>query len=80
MKKVVLVLLVVMMAVGMTFAGSATIDYDGDGKIEFGTWDLHPYGGKGVLVKEFNGWVIYWHNGTMKPVEDDFAMAWVEMM
>ena len=80
MKKIVLVLLVVMMAVGTAFAAGVAIDADKDGNTEYERHDLHPYGGKGVLVKEFNGWVIYWHNGTMKPVEDDFAMAWVEMM
>jgi len=80
MKKIVLILLVVMMAVGMTFAGSATIDYDGDGKIEFGTWDLHPYGGKGKLVYRNHKYVIKWDNGTESPVADHVAEAWIEMM
>jgi len=80
MKKIVLVLLVVMMAVGTAFAAGVAIDADKDGNTEYERHDLHPYGGKGYLELRNNNWVIYWDNGQIYDIPDDQAMAMREMM
>jgi hypothetical protein len=73
MKKIVLVLLVVMMAVGTAFAA--------DGKTaNTKEIDLHPYGGKGVMyIQGDNAW-IEWDNGSIYFCPEGTAKAWREMI
>jgi len=80
MKKLVVILLLLTFTVYCGYADSVAIDENRDGDNEYERYDLHPYGGKGVLVKEFNNYVIYWDNGLIYDIPDNEAIEMIASM
>ena len=80
MKKLVVILLLLIFTVYCGYADSVAIDENRDGDNEYERYDLHPYGGKGVLVKEFNNYVIYWDNGLIYDIPDNEAIEMIASM
>ena len=80
MKKLIVILLLLTFAIYCGYADSVAIDENRDGDNEYERYDLHPYGGKGVLVKEFNNYVIYWDNGLIYDIPDNEAIEMIASM